>query len=271
MIRLHYDIPVGNYKNINKYYQNSYRTDITTYPVNTQPYKYRYLYKIDYDAKATVIIGLGFNGDSKADIYKGFIEHNPNKVIGNPQYVVDYNNLITCVNKPIVKRWDMAIDIPYPRKNVITVKDNRHYELHQASADDYTEYLGARNTPGRIKVYNKQAEQGLDYPLTRIELTCDGSWDAPAIMDHLPEIYITQGTHNADIDDLSQTQQVLVQALHTSYRRDVLYRQLDWYTKAKIKPYLFATETRLQYDLDAIYAIYNNIIQSYIITEDTKR
>ena len=70
---------------------------------------------------------------------------------------------------------------------VRTLKDGRNYEAHISGA--LTEYLGQRNKPGRVKVYDKTAEAGLDDPLTRVELTVDATWSAEKIMEQLPTVF----------------------------------------------------------------------------------
>ena len=55
------------------------------------------------------------------------------------------------------------------------MKDSRAY-LERRHGREFTQYLGAKSsTVGRVKLYNKQAEAHLDYPLTRLELTLDPS------------------------------------------------------------------------------------------------
>ncbi|MFQ9701876.1 MAG: hypothetical protein ACLR0U_04885 [Enterocloster clostridioformis] len=83
------------------------------------------------------------------------------------------NELFPMVEAIKIKRWDLAVDVPYGRDCVQLIKDNRKYSQFYKSAQDFTEYLGCMSAPGRVKVYNKQIEAGLDYPLTRIEVTLD--------------------------------------------------------------------------------------------------
>ena len=60
-----------------------------------------------------------------------------------------------------------------PRENCFLVKDRRMY-IERRHGAEFTQYLGAKSSRvGRVKLYNKQAESNLDYPLTRLELTLD--------------------------------------------------------------------------------------------------
>ncbi len=73
-----------------------------------------------------------------------------------------------------LKQWDLACDWPEPREWYSLRKDARLYEEVAKSKADRTQYVGARNEPGRCKLYNKQLEVGLDEPLTRLEITVPG-------------------------------------------------------------------------------------------------
>lgn len=72
-----------------------------------------------------------------------------------------------------LRRFDLAIDIPVLRQDAFLVKDSRAY-LERRHGQEWTQYLGAKSsTVGRVKLYNKTVEAGLNYPLTRLEMTLD--------------------------------------------------------------------------------------------------
>lgn len=72
-----------------------------------------------------------------------------------------------------IRRFDLAIDIPVLRQNAFLVKDSRAY-IERRHGHEWTQYLGAKSsTVGRVKLYNKAVEAGLNYPLTRLEMTLD--------------------------------------------------------------------------------------------------
>ena len=74
-----------------------------------------------------------------------------------------------------IKRFDFAVDIAVERENVRLIKDGRVYSMRE-HGKAWTEYLGAQASHiGRVKLYNKQAEARLSYPLTRLEVTLDPS------------------------------------------------------------------------------------------------
>lgn len=117
----------------------------------------------------------------KIDESTAFVEFNPNKVAGDPLLwrLLDAISRYAC--KASLVRFDLAYDIPAAKNDCHVTKDGRVYKC--VIGKSMTEYLGVKNTPGYVKVYDKAAEAGLsEGPLTRIELTCDGEWDAAKIV-----------------------------------------------------------------------------------------
>ena len=137
---------------------------------------------------SSVALGIGFMEPScKVNMHKGFIEFNPNKVAGDKRFHGLLKTLGTCVSKARLKRFDLAYDIPVSRYDCRLSKDRRMYK--SVISNGITEYLGVKNTPGYVKVYDKAAEMHLSGVLTRIELTCDGEWDAGQVVEHWPQIH----------------------------------------------------------------------------------
>lgn len=119
-------------------------------------------------------IGVGLNG-KKTDRERCRVEFNPNKVGAEPAFVRVLRYLLarTFPTQRKVARFDLAIDIPVAREKCFLVKDRRLY-IERRHGQEFTQYLGAKSSAvGRVKLYNKAAESGLDYPLTRLELTLD--------------------------------------------------------------------------------------------------
>ena len=117
-------------------------------------------------------LGVSFNGQKSLDAVKGFLDFNPNKILGD---VVFGDGFIKAVNNPFgdnddmcireysvtiqnvfkevlrllrlstlhmhVKRWDLACDVPVTRSDVQLFKDRRKYAQFYMSQEDYTEYL----------------------------------------------------------------------------------------------------------------------------------
>lgn len=163
-------------------------------------YRDWYVYQFEETA---INVGLGWNSPTgKVEAGKGYIEFNPNKVDEQAHKLL--NKLMGQNVRAKATRYDLAIDCPIPREEIRIIKDSRVYEC--VVSDAITEYLGQRNKPGRVKVYDKQKEAGLDFPLTRIELTCDGSWAKEDVSNHLPVCY---AYGNTEFNDLSRTTRVI--------------------------------------------------------------
>ena len=100
------------------------------------------------------------------------IEFNPNKCFDDYVFARVINQLYLCSDRrPRLVRFDLAVDIPVLRQDCFLFKDQRLYEEVRKSDVDRTQYLGQRNKPGRVKVYNKQLESDLSCPMTRLEIT----------------------------------------------------------------------------------------------------
>lgn len=103
------------------------------------------------------------------------LDFNPNKVAQHSAFQTLLLFLVrnTRPMHRIVKRFDLAVDIPADRFDCFLVKDNRAYS-ERRHGREWTQYLGAKSsTVGRVKLYNKTVEARLNYPLTRLELTLD--------------------------------------------------------------------------------------------------
>ena len=154
---------------------------------SNKPAGWRHLYALEFDEGKTAAVGLVFNDPKGApNEGRGFIEFNPNKLMGNPAFVNFYKRFVSRSDRIALDRFDLAVDIPDRRNLFQLVKDRRKYEFHSSGA--LTEYLGRKNRPGRVKLYDKAAESGLEYPLTRLEMTCDGSWTLDKVVEQLPTV-----------------------------------------------------------------------------------
>ncbi|WP_227791443.1 hypothetical protein [Eggerthella lenta] len=137
---------------------------------------------------SSVALGIGFMEPScKVNMNRGFIEFNPNKVAGDKRFWRLLEKLAPCVSHARLKRFDLAYDLPTSRLDCRLSKDRRMYK--SVISNGITEYLGVKNTPGYVKVYDKAAEMNLSGVLTRIELTCDGGWDAGQVVAHWPQVH----------------------------------------------------------------------------------
>lgn len=159
---------------------------------------YHYQFNFQLDQGRSFFLGVGFNGSRGVDPYVG-LDFNPNKVMEYGDFVEVFNYVIGLC-KPVIKRFDLAIDIPVLRSNIFMLKDRRKIAADQEdpfvdirnSWEDHTCYLGRRSNLGYVKLYNKQRESKLNTPMTRLELTLP-----PALK--LEEKYIPQVRYFDDL------------------------------------------------------------------------
>lgn len=201
-------------------------------------------------------VGVDWNGFRQEDRLRGYLEFNPNKILG--QLALSDGFLITneefaaqgsdafAIRKQVIsqfsliwrilenyceeielKRWDVAVDVPYCRSEVMLIKDRRKYSQFYKSEEDFTEYLGCASNNGRVKVYNKQLEAGLDYALTRIEVTLD-SLDYSKFLSSWPDIYVRHKIHLGN-------EKVMLQLLAKCDTNELGFylKQLDFRTRKK--------------------------------------
>lgn len=139
---------------------------------------------------SSITLGIGFMEPScKVNMHRGFVEFNPNKVAADKRFWRLLEKLAGCVAHAELKRFDLAFDLRKGRKDCRLSKDRRTYKA--VISNGITEYLGQKNTPGYVKVYDKAAELRLaeGVQLTRIELTCGGDWDADQLKQHWPQVH----------------------------------------------------------------------------------
>lgn len=158
---------------------------------NTSPKPGFYRHNFNFHCSDTdsfwVGVGLSIAGKQYPDSWK--IEFNPNKCGHSVALAFVLSLLREYSSDFSLKDWDVAIDYPVLRENCFLVKDSRCYRLHMNSVSDKTEYLGSRHVQGYTKLYNKQRESKLNYPLTRLELTMEGICTVADIENSLPVVY----------------------------------------------------------------------------------
>lgn len=189
--------------------------------------------------ESSISVGLGQNDFSgKIRQNCGFIEYNPNKTSADSFTPWLLGKIAEKRVRFELSRWDLAIDLPIPRNEIALMKDARKYEsIVKGSA---TEYLGERNKPGRVKVYDKAAESGISEPVTRVELTCSGDWGLPEIERAWPSLL--RLPLRVEDEGLSRTAAVLAlsfsQLLSLGQPIETYLSMLNKRTKAQIKDVL---------------------------------
>lgn len=184
--------------------------------------------------KASFFLGVILNsGSDKIEQWK--LEFNPNKVLPCPFFekMLGLLKVYTVPNRVKLKSWDFSIDIPLNRANVSLVRDNRMYQMITKSVNDRTEYLGSRQTHGFCKLYNKTIESGLDYELTRFEITLN-TVHYNTFLPKMPKLLFLQNSQMSFdvLSTLSSNQVVMLELLmlHPEY-----LQRLEKKAKAKYK------------------------------------
>lgn len=215
-------------------------------------FTYRHMFSIGL-GDSTVALGVDFMNASRNDSIIGFVEFNPNKVAGDRRFKSFMNKLHDTCKEMLASRWDLAIDIPVSKERLHLVKDKRNYELH-VSHSGVTEYLGVRNNDGRVKLYDKKRESGLEYELTRLEITIDGLKPFEEVSFPTVAGSVAQLEFCAELE-LNDTEKVLYELLLGSDDMANQFKRLGRKMQKKLKPYLFAEDMTLEYSKTCYFEV----------------
>jgi len=148
-----------------KYINLNYWENLNVKPCSKYSF---YRHEIHMDDGLTILLGhyTDFDRDTKQFTLFPMIQFkfNPNKH-GNKPVLKDVMELInsTCYDCTLNK-YDYAVDVPLTPDKVHVFGSNKEKGLCKG-----TRYYGQRNRNGFCRIYDKQKEQGLESPLTRIE------------------------------------------------------------------------------------------------------
>lgn len=264
-VRYNFNLGLNQQEILNKqlyklYDYNDY--DIQLYHSHKTFDYYNLLTVKNREDKSVFQLGVGFNAVKSSDRTKCFIEFNPNKCYKHIPFILSFLKSLTYDGLDL-NRFDLAIDIPFTRSSVSMFKDSRTYckyyglILNDSKLDNYTEYLGQRNNPGYVKLYNKTIESKLDYDLTRLEITMD-SFRYDDFLKYLPSVKL-----NLDytFNDLKDTDKVLYELLVFHPSKNIYLKSLGRAKQEKLSKYLFDTEDVIISESDFFKAILN--IKSY--------
>ena len=116
-------------------------------------------------------LGFHHNSEKPNDRHNLVIEFNPNKCLLRGLLDLILSAFFNTLSVEVVS-IDVAMDIPVNINRLIIDKYRKHtYKLFDNGGDDKTHYLGKGD--GRIKIYNKARELGIDGDLTRYEISKD--------------------------------------------------------------------------------------------------
>lgn len=239
------------------YYKERPDFTIEEYASNSLRYgTYRFMYSIHPFAtdKETIVVAHFLNNGKNTKL-EGFIEFNPNKCAGEVLEWILKTLRLHC-SYLILKRYDLALDVPIIGSSITLHKDERKYELHKPSSDPShdTEYLGVRNDVGRFKKYNKKIEHNkrsnaddqINEEVTRLEITLN-TLDYKELCRLFPKVEVMRPGNDLfehinyanDIESLCATDKVLLQLLSESEKRDFYFSQLGRDKRKKLEPFLY--------------------------------
>lgn len=193
------------------------------------------------------------------------INVNPNKHGGSAlwnnlkKYIAAY-----CDDGMIVK-YDYAIDVPVSPEYVNNIGSRKEPGLNKG-----TRYYGQRGRHGRIKIYDKQAEQKLDYPLTRVEYTFKTkekrTFDNIVVMDF--------GKKRNDYESLSRQLRTYVEMLNDIEQlggdKFKHLNNMDSRTYKKIEPFVVGGTERLVKDDVILKGLLEELSNDLMISHDVE-
>jgi len=196
---------------------------------------FRDQFTVAFDDGSSFWLGVGLQQGSFSR-NRVRLEFNPNKIA----HFSVFRSILALLNGNSsprltnVRRFDLAVDFPVLRENAFLCKDLRKKTTIDDGGGNKTEYLGVGQNHGRIKLYNKQAESKLSYPLTRLELTLDP--EVPYEEIRFPKMYFIRDLQMAfDECKLDATARFILGALLQGYGDP---SQLGRYMREKIEKVL---------------------------------
>lgn len=230
---------------------------ICKYYHSTKYYSFEHLYTIS-SKKDKISFTIGFSKEGNHNFeFDGFIDFNPNKV-GEWFYFTEfYQEFIKYASDLKLRRYDLAIDLPFKRSDVKLIKDRRSY--HFLKDRSITEYLGKRSNHNFIKLYDKTVESKLDYDLTRLEITVDADHEI-----QFPEVKIKALTTGKTFSELSATENVLLQLLDLAGDPYYYVNQLSRVLKTKMKDYLSVDYIDFEFEAIYLYKLLDKVNDKFI-------
>lgn len=194
------------------------------------------------------------NFDCVVDGWK--LELNPNKCLPC-DFVSSLVMLLLSFSKFYeISEFDIAVDLPFSRDSFFLIKDRRKYQCVENSSSDKTEYLGTRHSSGFCKLYNKQNESKLDYPLTRFEITLD-TFDLNSIKSFFPTIYFLKSQLELCDIKLSDTDLFILKTLIFEPSR---IRELSKYKRKRFKILLDCAVSVVSFDFDIVKLLLDKLL-----------
>lgn len=185
------------------------------------------------------------------------IDFNPNKV---PDDVISSFWLMLraeCLDCRLL-RFDVAFDFPFHRSDIYMLPSSRCTNRNFES----TQYYGTRHKHGSVKLYDKQLESNLPVPVTRLEVTIEGS-RYKSIEDVFPSLFcLTAGNIDFGFYDLPFEVQACVMYPDLL---PVLKRSVSPNTYRKFSKMIADTSfAPLTFDYSAVDSFISSVFSSYM-------
>ena len=217
----------------------------------TKPGTFRNQFSIRTGNEVSFWMGVGLNGKAFMN-NRCRLEFNPNKVAHSPTFWTTLDLFRENTREVLrrINRFDLAIDLPVDRQRCFLVKDARMY-IERRHGREFTQYLGAKSScVGRVKLYNKQLEAGLDYPLTRLELTLNPHEPYEEI--RFPTVYVLNTAESSGGVRITETERFILGALLQGYGS---LNDLGRKTRAKMQMLMKEHVTQVEIAADDYAAI----------------
>lgn len=190
------------------------------------------------------------------------LEVNPSKHAGKNVFQALIKWISQNCSDGTLKKYDYAVDIPYPIKDVHVLGSRKEPGLYKG-----TIYRGQRQQHGFLKIYDKGKEQGEDIILTRIEHTLDP--DKPLSLEKIT--IINPNGKTPDISKLDNLNKCIVNLclLVKSYGVDFepYIAKLNYRRRRAIAPYLYNSGniTELEYDKSILDSLLQKIHELFCV------
>lgn len=187
------------------------------------------------------------------------LRFNPNKHKGDALYR-GFRSLVSesSLDGQLVK-YDIAFDFATALSSVI-VHSRKERGLYKG-----TLYYGQRNMHGRLKVYDKGKELGLQTPLTRVEWTF--RTDRKRVFD---DVFVLSGERLQVVDALSRTCRnyvnMLLCLLSHGESLEPFLSSVDFRTRKKIEPYVVGTGIQLRVSEPLVDSILDSFSREFNVT-----
>lgn len=208
---------------------------------------------------------IDFDRDTKKSTVFPMIrlEVNPNKHADKPIL----KEVLSWINQRcydcVLTRYDYAVDIPVTPDKVHVFGTNKEKGLYKG-----TRYFGQRNKNGFCRIYDKQKEQHLDSPMTRVEHVISRVKTTKALS--FEKVYIEDP--DSRMEELSKTDSVIVELCSMLQSNGIdfedVLKKLDKRKRKTIVSHLHGNGYRLlEFDKGIHDGLLDLVIRKFGITE----